>query len=129
LCIHGCLVIALYSKTAGKNAKHGAVTDSSTIAAVSNIGVQLFEHMYGLEFRVIPEATSTFLTKQFALLWPISFLTLMTSNPQIPVRCTSFELGTADHQIFETLRSGHSKFTKAMKLFAQRKQMEDDGEE
>ena len=129
MCIHGCLVIALYSKTAGKNAKHGAVTDSSTIAAVSNIGVQLFEHMYGLEFRVIPEATSTFLTKQFALLRPISFLTLMTSNPQIPVRCTSFELGTADHQIFETLQSGHSKFTKAMKLFAQRKQMEDDGEE
>ena len=53
----------------------------------------------------------------------------MASNPQIPARCTSFELGTADHQIFETLQSGHSKFTKAMKLFAQRKQMEDDEEE
>jgi hypothetical protein len=54
--------------------------------------------MYGLEFRVIPEATSTFLTKQFALLRPISFLALTTSNPHIPARCTSFELGTADHQ-------------------------------
>ena len=33
--LHGLLVIALYSKMAGKNAKHGAITDSSTIAAVS----------------------------------------------------------------------------------------------
>jgi hypothetical protein len=102
----------LYSKTAGKNTKHGVIMDSSTIAAVSNIGVQLFKHMYGLEFCVIPEATSTFLMKQFALLRPISFLTLMTSNPQIPARCTSFELGTADHQIFETLQSGHSNLRK-----------------
>ena len=114
---------------AGKNAKHGTIMDSSAIAAVLNIGVQLFKHMYGLDFCVIPEATSTFLTKQFALLHPISFLTLMTSNPQIPARCTSFELGTADHQIFETLWSGHSKFTKAMKLFAQRKQTVENDEE
>jgi hypothetical protein len=49
--------------------KHGTITDSSTITAFSNIiGVQLFEHMYGLKFHVIPEATSTFLMKQFALL-------------------------------------------------------------
>jgi hypothetical protein len=64
--------------------KRPSITDSSSIAAVSNIGVQLFEHMYGLEFRVIPEATSAFLTKQFALLPLISFLTLMTSDPHIP---------------------------------------------
>ena len=76
------LVIALYS---GKNAKHAAVTDSSNIAAVSNIAVQLFERMYGPEFHVIPKATytSSFLTKQFALLRPISFLMLMASVPRI----------------------------------------------
>jgi hypothetical protein len=59
-----------------------------------------------------------FLMKQFALLPPISFLTLMT---HIPARDTSFELGTADHQMFEALRLGHSAFKKAMKLFAQRR--------
>ena len=99
------------------------------IAAVSNIAVQLFEHMYGPEFRVIPEATSSFLTKQFALLRPISFLLLMASVPRIPTQCTSFQRAAADYQLFEALRSGYDKFKKAMKLFAQRKQNEDDGEE
>lgn len=119
----------LYSKTAGKNARHATITDSSNIAAVSNIGVQLFEHMYGREFRVIPKATLSFLTKQFALLCSTCFLTLMTSAPVIPLRCTSFELATADHQLFEALQSGHGKFTKALKLFAKRKQAEDNNED
>ena len=52
------LVVALYSKTTGKNAKHAAITDSSTIGAISDLGMQLFEH------HDIPEATSLFLTKQ-----------------------------------------------------------------
>ena len=84
--------------------------------------------MYGPEFRVIPEATS-FLTKQFALIRPISFLTLMASVLHIPTQCTSFQLAAADDRLFEELRSGHDRFTKAMKLVAQGKQTEHDGEE
>ena len=118
----------MYSKTASKNARHAAIT-SSNIAAVSNIGVQLSEHMYGREFRVIPEATSLFLTNQFALLRPTCFFTLMGSTPVIPLRCTGFELATADYQLFEALQSGHGKFTEALKLFAKRKQAEDDNED
>ena len=61
-------VISLSLKTSGKNSMHTTITDSSNIAAVSNIGMQLFEHMYGCKFQVIPEATMLFLTKQFGLI-------------------------------------------------------------
>ncbi|KAF9009669.1 hypothetical protein BDQ17DRAFT_1348575 [Cyathus striatus] len=38
------LAITLHSKTAGKYGKHAAVTDSSSIAAISYLGVQVFEN-------------------------------------------------------------------------------------
>jgi hypothetical protein len=68
--ISGCIVFQNH----GKNAKHAAITDSSTIGTVSNLCVQLFEHMYGPKFRVIPEATSLFLTKQYGLQRPMNGL-------------------------------------------------------
>ena len=110
------------SKTGGKNSTHAAITDSSNIAAVSNIGMQLFEHMYGREFRVIPEATASFLTKQFGLINQICFLSLLSSSPDIPARSTSFELTLTDHALYQALQSGHRKFTNAMTLFAKKKQ-------
>jgi hypothetical protein len=39
------LVIYMYSKGGGKNRKHESVSESSNISALSNIGVQVFEHM------------------------------------------------------------------------------------
>ena len=118
-------VITLLSKTGGKNGMHAAITDSSNIAAVSNIGMQLFEHMYGREFRVIPEATASFLTKQFGLISQTCFLSLLSSCPDIPPRSTSFELALGDHTLYLALQAGHGKFTKAVKLFAKRKQDEE----
>lgn len=85
--------------------------------------------MYGPEFRVIPEATASFLTKQFAIFPHINFLTLLSSAPNIPHRCTSFELGSADHRLFEALQAGHSKFTNAMSLFSKRTKLGDDNAE
>ncbi|KAF8809095.1 hypothetical protein BYT27DRAFT_7188181 [Phlegmacium glaucopus] len=39
-------VIAIYSKTGGKNGKHAAVTDASNISAVSYLAVQVFTHAW-----------------------------------------------------------------------------------
>jgi len=39
-------VLALYSKTGGKNGKHSSVSESSNVAAISYMAVQVFEHMY-----------------------------------------------------------------------------------
>ncbi|KAF8232513.1 hypothetical protein L208DRAFT_1064247, partial [Tricholoma matsutake] len=51
-------VIAIYSKSGGKHGKHEAVSDSSNISAVSHVCVQVFEHMFGRQFRGIPAATA-----------------------------------------------------------------------
>jgi hypothetical protein len=47
-------VLAIYAKSGGKAGKHSWVSDSSNIAAVSNIPVQLFDHILGVQFCAIP---------------------------------------------------------------------------
>ncbi|KAF8225197.1 hypothetical protein L208DRAFT_1075454, partial [Tricholoma matsutake] len=51
-------VIAIYSKTGGKNGKHAAITDTSNISAISYLGVQVFKHMHGCLFQDHPDATA-----------------------------------------------------------------------
>ncbi|KAF8225333.1 hypothetical protein L208DRAFT_1050423, partial [Tricholoma matsutake] len=51
-------VIAIYSKTGGKNRKHAGITDASNISAVSYLAVQVFEHMHGHIFCDHPDATA-----------------------------------------------------------------------
>ena len=99
--------------------------DSSAISTVSYIGVQVFEHMYGRQFRVIPKATALFFTKQFALLPPISFLSTLSSPPDIPSNSNHLELSLEDISIFRKLQAGHSRFEKAMTLFRKRKQADE----
>jgi hypothetical protein len=84
-CCHSNIypVVSLCSKTGGKNSMHAAITDSSHIGGVSNISVQLFEYMYGWRFQVIPEATATFLTKQFGLITQMAFLSVLLSSPDV----------------------------------------------
>jgi hypothetical protein len=112
-------VIALYSKSVGANAKHSSVTDSSNVSAVSNIAVQVFEHMFGRQFRVIPQAMAFFQTKQFALLPPISFLSLLSSKPDIT--SMTLELEQEDFEMFQKLQRGLACIKEAMKLFRKRK--------
>ncbi|KIL57165.1 hypothetical protein M378DRAFT_45255, partial [Amanita muscaria Koide BX008] len=51
-------VNALYSRSGGKNGKHGSITESSNISAVSYCVVQLFEYTHGRHFHHTPIATS-----------------------------------------------------------------------
>ena len=67
-------VIALYSKTGGKNGKHAAVTESSNISGLSYVGLQVFKNMLNCQFQPTPEGTALFQTWQFALVPPISVL-------------------------------------------------------
>ena len=86
--------------------------------------MQLFEHMYGREFRVIPEATASLPTKQFGSINQICFLSLLSPSPDIPARSTSFELTVTDHTLYQALQFGHCKFTNVMILFVKKKQNE-----
>ncbi|KAF8980095.1 hypothetical protein BDQ17DRAFT_1221901, partial [Cyathus striatus] len=61
-------VITMYSKMAGKNAKHTAVTYSSKISAISNLGVQVFENGIANHFTAFPQATVLLYTHHFQLI-------------------------------------------------------------
>ena len=99
-----------------------SVSDAKKISAIWNVGVQLFEHLYGRHFQAIPEAAAVFM-KQFAILPSINFLCLHSSL--ISTRFTMFKLGDTDHALFISLHLDHDgEFTKAMKLFVKRKGQE-----
>jgi len=44
-----------------------SVLDAKNISALSNVDIQLFEHLYGSHFQAFPKATAVFM-KQFAIL-------------------------------------------------------------
>ena len=105
----------IYSKTGGKNGKDAAVTDASNISAVSYLAVQVFEHMYGRQFRVHPDATAIFHTKQFALLTSKAFLRPLASVPKtVP---SGLELAQKDSEQFMQLSLGEEKFKDATHFF------------
>lgn len=101
----------------GANAKHAAVTDSSTIPALSYLGVQLFEFTHGCSFRAVTGATAVFQTRHFALIHSYSFLCLLdhaeSSRDGIVV-------SVADGVLFERLYVGRPQFIAALKTFARR---------
>jgi hypothetical protein len=112
-------VIALYSKTGGKNGKHAAVTDASNISAISYMAVQVFEHMHGRQFREHPDATAMFRTKQFALLASNAFLCLISTPKTVP---NGVELSQQEANQYAQLLSGEKKFNDAMRLMRKRGQ-------
>ncbi|KAF6741614.1 hypothetical protein DFP72DRAFT_789312, partial [Ephemerocybe angulata] len=52
-------VVVMYSKGGGKNGKHGAITDSSVITAVSYVGIEVYEYRALTEgqFSMYPQQT------------------------------------------------------------------------
>jgi hypothetical protein len=112
------LVVALYTKT-GKNGKHSAINESSNIAAVSYLAVQLFQHRLGPQFRSVPDATALFQTKQFLLLSSIQFLCLIEKKlPQVPPSQQSpsfIELLPQDIDRYKALKNGQKELTVALK--------------
>lgn len=117
-CVDILLVITLYSKTGGKYGKHGSVTVSSNVSAISYTGVQVFEHSYALQFRAVPQATVVLQTKQFAHLGSISFLSLLSSIPKVTGVC--LEVSQEDGTRFKDLLAGQGSLFKAMRLFRKR---------
>jgi hypothetical protein len=73
--------------------------------------------MYGHQFCGIPEATALFLTKQFTLLPPASFLCSLLPSPDIHPNSNHLEPPLSDVSLFQNLQAGHGKLKDAMKLF------------
>ncbi|KAF8797488.1 hypothetical protein BYT27DRAFT_7237241 [Phlegmacium glaucopus] len=114
-------VIAIYAKTGGKNGKHAAVSESSSISAVSYLGLQVFEFMYARQFRSVCEATSMFQTKQYLLAPSTQFLCLLDSKiSEHQAQGLSIELTQRDLSYFRDLQKGETQFKAAIKLFRKR---------
>jgi hypothetical protein len=106
----------MYSKTGGKNTKHSAITESSSIAAISYLGVQLFQYHLARQFRSVPDGTATFQTKQFLLLSSLQFLCLIDTKIAANQLDASFiELAPMDIDRYRELQNGEAKLTAAIK--------------
>ena len=107
------IVRTFYRKTAGSNGKHSFIDKCTNVSELSKIVVQLFEHMYGPQFRSIPESTAVFQTKQFAIVAPLSFISVVSA----PVTCTQtgVELGARDAGIFGSLQKCQTTLAKVIK--------------
>lgn len=117
-------VIALYSKTGGKNGKHAAVTESSNISGLSYVGLQVFENMVNRRFRPTPEGTALFQTWQFALVPSISVLCVLHRSPIVGT-AHDIEVSVEDSQIFRGLRAGKDRVLLALKQLRKRKKQAD----
>ena len=111
----------MYSKTGGKNGKHSAITESSSIAAVSYLAVQLFQYRIARQFRSVPDATAIFQTKQFLLLPSLQFLCLVDTKITAAQLAASFiELTPEDADRYRALRNGQKELTAVIKLSKKR---------
>jgi hypothetical protein len=103
----------LYSKSGGQGGKHNAVADSSSITALSNIGVQVFEHTHLRWFSHIPTKTAQLHTRQFALLPPKCFLLCLRSPAKVN-ETQVVEVSPDDFLEFESMTGGVERIKKAL---------------
>ncbi|KAF5341928.1 hypothetical protein D9611_001095 [Ephemerocybe angulata] len=115
-------VITLYQKTAGKNGKHGAITDSSVITAVSYLGVQVFENTRPNYFSMYPRQTALLRTLCFSQI-PSSQVLLRLSpkniKPSHPNKNT-LVMDSATYTQFADLKKQEAKLVDAVKLYKAR---------
>ena len=102
-------------------------SDSSNICVVSNIAVQVFEHMHARQFCCVPKATSRFQTNQFALFGSNLFLCLLLRPPK--TFTSGIELGQEDSEHFKRLLAHEDKLKEARRLFQKCGQIEDQEDE
>lgn len=110
-------VLAIYSKSGGKNGKHSSIMKSSNISAVSYFVLQVFEQMVSQQFRSIPEKLQSLQSNKFTLLPSSAFLCILDTAPRSAIE-TGLRIGIPDHIRFNVLTKKISKILIAMSLDA-----------
>ncbi|KAG6819326.1 hypothetical protein H0H93_012927 [Arthromyces matolae] len=105
-----CKVLAIYSKPAGTSGRHGSVTDSSNICAVSNIAVQVFEHRLGSQFR---SPVQPFLVKRFDFISSATFLSVLSEAPTAVEG--GWKISAGDWAFYKLLADKKGKIIEAVK--------------
>ncbi|TFK27117.1 hypothetical protein FA15DRAFT_702135 [Coprinopsis marcescibilis] len=102
-------VVALYSKTAGKNARNASVKCAQNISALSRVAVQIYERIHAKEFTASPTATSSLATRQFVHTFPYQVLCLLGSKlteREVHSATATLQLADADYTAFKQLSKG-----------------------
>ncbi|KXN88312.1 hypothetical protein AN958_07515 [Leucoagaricus sp. SymC.cos] len=114
------IVIAIYSKTAGKNARHASVTSLSNISAASRISVQVFSPVIHGIFRSVGSLTMPYQTKAFAHILPQEFIVILKDKPNEEDEM-NIVISRGDTEQLKDLKAGISQFSAAVRVFLQRK--------
>lgn len=110
--------MSIYSKSAGKAGKHGLIPEASSIAAVSNIPVQLFEHMIGTQFRE-NHAAQRLHIKRYCLLPSSAFLSALDTAPFTSE--AGLKISQKDWLLFKALKDKLEDIIKAVNTLGGRK--------
>ena len=94
------------------------VADSSSIAALSHIGVQVFGHTHFRWFTHIPHATAQLYTRQFALLPPRRLLLCLRSAAKTN-KGQVFEVSQSDFAEFESMAKGVENIKQALDKYGE----------
>lgn len=113
-------VLAIYSKSGGKNGKHSSIMKSSNISAVSYFVLQVFEQMVSQQFRSIPEKLQSLQSNKFTLLPSSAFLCILDTAPRSAIE-TGLRIGIPDHIRFNVLTKKNSKILIVMKALKSRR--------
>ena len=115
-----CAVLALYSKTGGKNGKHSSVSESSNISAISYHGGSSFRtHVCSTILLCAGchvAAMAIFQTCQFLLLSALHFWMLLDYKESSQQQTSILELSPADLDRFHTLQKANKQLQAAFKL-------------
>jgi hypothetical protein len=101
------IVLGLYSKSASRNGKHNAISESSCISSISYLALQTFQYNFAHQFCVVSDGTALFQTLQFARIPPSDFLCLADLKMKT----------TSSSPPIITLQKDEDKLKEASKLF------------
>ncbi|KAJ8456405.1 hypothetical protein ONZ45_g18731 [Pleurotus djamor] len=115
-------VEVLYSRMGGKNGKLAAIIDSDNIAAVTYIGLQVFEQaLASTAFTPLTDATSSWQTKQYVFIPSLAFLRQLSAPPHpCPQSPGWLETTEDDHRAFLELVKCSQRFEKLLTLSRKR---------
>lgn len=114
-------VLSIYSKSGGKNGTHSWVAEASSVAAISYIPVQIFEHVIGRHFRAIPQTLTWLQVKQFTLLPASAFLCVLDSAPWRIMETQNFQVSVTDSTRYDKLVKQEQKIILILKSINSRR--------
>jgi len=108
-------VLSIYSKSGGKNGKHGWVAQVTSIASASNLAVQLFQPMFRHQFRIQhTNISNSLVIKRYALLQSANFLFKFSTAPKISE--TFLQLMDLDYDWYRKFHSLRQNIASAIKV-------------